>query len=118
MHTQTNCNIYCFSTATLIRGRASGLFYTYIACLVTVTNVIRAVYKFEFRFVIKETCNKWGRVIFKKQLQAVEETHVFDRVYMSAHDYRGNGLYPRFQFNRNMLSKGLPPVPHTPSWQK
>jgi FtsH-binding integral membrane protein len=28
------CNIYCFSTAAMIRERASVLRYTYIACLV------------------------------------------------------------------------------------
>jgi Pyruvate/2-oxoacid:ferredoxin oxidoreductase delta subunit len=32
-HTQI-CNIYCFSTATIIRERASKLRYTYIVCLV------------------------------------------------------------------------------------
>jgi hypothetical protein len=32
-HTQI-CNIYCFSTTTMIRERASMLRYTYIACLV------------------------------------------------------------------------------------
>ena len=34
-HTHTQiCNIYCFSTATIIRARASMLRYTYIVCLV------------------------------------------------------------------------------------
>ena len=35
-HTQI-CNIYCFSTATMIRERASVLRFTYIVCLVITT---------------------------------------------------------------------------------
>ena len=41
-HTQIN-NIYCFSTATMIRERASVLRYTYIACIVTPDNDLRGL---------------------------------------------------------------------------
>jgi len=36
-HTLILCNLYWFSTATCLRGRASVLRYTYTACLVKVT---------------------------------------------------------------------------------
>jgi hypothetical protein len=41
-HTSTQlCNIYCFSTATMIRERALMLRYTYIVCLLTLAETKR-----------------------------------------------------------------------------
>jgi hypothetical protein len=47
-HTHRNtqiCNIYCFSTATTIRERASVLLYMYTACLVTISHMQHVLHR-------------------------------------------------------------------------
>lgn len=40
--------------------------------------VFRAVHKFDFRIVTKETHNKWRLAFVKKLYHAMRESHVFD----------------------------------------